>query len=133
MSESQSLFVCVVFPCVLLPGGSFRDEFSAALAIFFFSCYNLLLPRALNIKISSSARTEWELRQQFADGHGEGMVSVAQLVRALGCGPSGRGFESLHSPHAPVAQLDRASDFESAGRPFESDRARHFEHEEVGR
>ena len=25
---------------------------------------------------------------------------------------------------APVAQLDRASDFESAGRPFESDRAR---------
>ncbi len=26
--------------------------------------------------------------------------------------------------HAPVAQLDRASDFESAGRPFESDRAR---------
>ncbi len=53
------------------------------------------------------------------------MVSVAQLDRALGCGPSGRGFESLHSPHAPVAQLDRASDFESAGRPFESDRARH--------
>ena len=27
------------------------------------------------------------------------MVSVAQLVRALGCGPRGRGFESLHSPH----------------------------------
>ena len=54
------------------------------------------------------------------------MVSVAQLVRALGCGPSGRGFESLHSPHAPVAQLDRASDFESAGRPFEPGRARHF-------
>ena len=53
------------------------------------------------------------------------MVSVAQLDRALGCGPSGRGFESLHSPQAPVAQLDRASDFESAGRPFESDRARH--------
>ena len=54
------------------------------------------------------------------------MVSVAQLDRALGCGPSGRGFESLHSPQfAPVAQLDRASDFESAGRPFEPDRARH--------
>ena len=52
------------------------------------------------------------------------VVSVAQLVRALGCGPSGRGFESLHSPHAPVAQLDRASDFESAGRPFEPGRAR---------
>ena len=52
------------------------------------------------------------------------MVSVAQLDRALGCGPSGRGFESLHSPQAPVAQLDRASDFESAGRPFEPGRAR---------
>ena len=26
------------------------------------------------------------------------MVGVAQLVRALGCGPRGRGFESLHSP-----------------------------------
>jgi hypothetical protein len=54
------------------------------------------------------------------------MVSVAQLDRALGCGPSGRGFESLHSPQAPVAQLDRASDFESAGRPFEPGRARHL-------
>ena len=30
-------------------------------------------------------------------------------------------------PPAPVAQLDRASDFESAGRPFESGRARHFQ------
>lgn len=27
------------------------------------------------------------------------MVGVAQLVRASGCGPEGRGFESLHSPH----------------------------------
>ncbi len=26
------------------------------------------------------------------------MVGVAQLVRALGCGPRGQGFESLHSP-----------------------------------
>ncbi len=36
---------------------------------------------------------------------------------------------SIHEPHspetsAPVAQLDRASDFESGGRPFESVRAR---------
>jgi hypothetical protein len=54
------------------------------------------------------------------------MVSVAQLDRALGCGPSGRGFESFHSFQASVAQLDRASDFESAGRPFEPDRARHL-------
>jgi hypothetical protein len=29
------------------------------------------------------------------------------------------------STSAPVAQLDRASDFESAGRPFESGRVRH--------
>ena len=27
------------------------------------------------------------------------MVGVAQLVRASGCGPEGRGFESHHSPH----------------------------------
>jgi hypothetical protein len=27
------------------------------------------------------------------------MVGVAQVVRALGCGPKGRGFESHHSPH----------------------------------
>ena len=26
------------------------------------------------------------------------MVTVAQLVRAAGCGPAGRGFESLRSP-----------------------------------
>ncbi len=26
------------------------------------------------------------------------MVGVAQLVRAPGCGPGGRGFDSLHSP-----------------------------------
>ncbi len=27
------------------------------------------------------------------------MVSVAQLVRAPGCGPGGRGFKSHRSPH----------------------------------
>ena len=63
------------------------------------------------------------------------MVGVAQFGRAPGCGPGGRGFKSHHSPHkkikghcntamafvpfAPVAQLDRAPDFESVGRPFE--------------
>ena len=26
------------------------------------------------------------------------VVGVAQLVRAPGCGPGGRGFDSLHSP-----------------------------------
>ena len=57
------------------------------------------------------------------------MVGVAQLVRAPGCGPGGRGFKSLHSPHfccAPVAQLDRAPDFGSGGREFESLRAHQF-------
>ena len=29
----------------------------------------------------------------------EKMVDVAQLVRAPGCGPGGRGFESHLSPH----------------------------------
>ena len=38
------------------------------------------------------------------------MVGVAQLVRASGCGPEGRGFESHRSPHyftrrGPLAQL----------------------------
>lgn len=28
------------------------------------------------------------------------MVGVAQLARATGCGPVGRGFESLYPPHA---------------------------------
>lgn len=27
------------------------------------------------------------------------MVDVAQLVRAPGCGPGGRGFKPHHSPH----------------------------------
>jgi hypothetical protein len=61
-------------------------------------------------------------------------VDVAQSVRAPGCGPGGRGFESPHSPQilmlgaeapAPVAQLDRAADFGSEGYRFESCRARH--------
>jgi hypothetical protein len=32
----------------------------------------------------------------------------------------------LFAKNAPVAQLDRASDYESEGRTFESFRARHF-------
>ena len=28
------------------------------------------------------------------------MVGVAQLARATGCGPVGRGFESLYPPHS---------------------------------
>jgi hypothetical protein len=42
--------------------------------------------------------------------HARVMVGVAQLVRASGCGPEGRGFESHRSPHylirrGPLAQL----------------------------
>ena len=34
------------------------------------------------------------------------MVSVAQLVRASGCGPEGRGFEPHHSPQIfPITLL----------------------------
>ena len=39
--------------------------------------------------------------------------------------PVVEGSSPFTHPRAPVAQLDRASDFESAGRPFEPDRARH--------
>jgi hypothetical protein len=39
---------------------------------------------------------------------------------------SGFNAKLLILQSAPVAQLDRASDFESAGRPFESGRVRHF-------
>ncbi len=56
------------------------------------------------------------------------------MVKAPGCGPGDCGFESHHSPLsriaksgfiiAPVAQLDRAPDFESVGCAFESRRGR---------
>ena len=31
------------------------------------------------------------------------MVVVAQLVRAPGCGPGGRGFKSPQPPHSPLS------------------------------
>jgi hypothetical protein len=37
-----------------------------------------------------------------------------------------RAPPALFAKNAPVAQLDRASDYESEGRTFESFRARHF-------
>ena len=39
----------------------------------------------------------------------------------------------LNSAHAPVAQLDRAPDFESVGRRFESCRAYQIQKNGVGR
>ena len=33
------------------------------------------------------------------------MLRVAQMVRAPGCGPGGRRFESSHAPHGFLAQL----------------------------
>jgi hypothetical protein len=45
-------------------------------------------------------------------------VRVMKTLRISSLGHTG-------SPHALVAQLDRASDFESEGREFESLRARH--------
>ena len=41
------------------------------------------------------------------------MVGVAQLVRAHGCGPWGRGFESLHPPHFLLDSLIPDSFFAS--------------------
>ena len=55
------------------------------------------------------------------------MVSVAQLAEHRIVAPVVVGSNPITHPKnnefAPVAQLDRASDFESAGRAFESPRA----------
>ena len=51
------------------------------------------------------------------------MVGVAQLVRAAGCGPAGRGFKSRHSPHffAQVSEVrfKRISFFFCSEIPFQ--------------
>ena len=39
------------------------------------------------------------------------MVGIAQLVRALGCGPKGRGFESHYSPQKETTIFDRRLSF----------------------
>ncbi len=59
------------------------------------------------------------------------MVGVAQLAEhqvvalgVVGSSPITHPIFSFFQSQAPVAQLDRASDFESAGRGFESLRAR---------
>ena len=39
------------------------------------------------------------------------VAGVAQLVRAPGCGPGGRGFNSRHSPHITSGLLRRTQAF----------------------
>ena len=39
------------------------------------------------------------------------MAGVAQLVRASGCGPEGRGFKSHHSPQICEKTVDKAAVF----------------------
>ena len=53
------------------------------------------------------------------------MVGVAQLVEHQVVALGVEGSSPFTHPifHAPVAQPDRAPDFESVGRPFESGRA----------
>jgi hypothetical protein len=45
------------------------------------------------------------------------MASVAQLVRASGCGPEGRGFESRRSPHPSLSLSDKAEIWVFIGTP----------------
>ena len=57
------------------------------------------------------------------------MVDVAQLVRAPGCGPGGRGFESHLSPHVyyilGCSQAVRHQTLTLAFRRFESSQPSH--------
>ncbi len=41
--------------------------------------------------------------------NGHALVAVAQLVRAPGCGPGGRGFEPRRSPSSPFGGLPIAA------------------------
>ncbi len=51
----------------------------------------------------------------------------SSIGRASPCQGEGRGFETRRPLHyVPLAQLDRAFDYESKGREFESLRARHI-------
>jgi hypothetical protein len=50
-------------------------------------------------------------------------LQTSFLQRPLAGRPLG---SEIFAKHAPVAQLDRASDYESEGRTFESFRARHL-------
>ncbi len=56
----------------------------------------------------------------------EANPSPLGAIRPLLLGASSVKFSKLFSIKAPVAQLDRVSDYESGGRRFESFRVRHF-------
>jgi hypothetical protein len=64
----------------------------------------------------------------FKSLHAHHLLRTWLSGRASPCQGEGRGFDSRRPLHnfAPLAQLDRAFDYESKGREFESLRARHF-------
>ena len=65
----------------------------------------------------------------FKSLHAHHILRTWLSGRASPCQGEGRGFDSrrpLHIDFAPLAQLDRAFDYESKGREFESLRARHL-------
>ena len=79
--------------------------------------------------ISPAESPSWHCREHFW------WWAWLSLVRAPDCGSGCRGFKSRRPPHpfalafavgAPVAQLDRASDFGSEGWGFKSLRAHQF-------
>ena len=80
----------------------------------------LTRPR-LRILLPSREKARLQLAASSPAATHESLSAQPAITRL----PSGRGPPMCASP-APVAQLDRASDYESEGRTFESFRARHF-------
>jgi hypothetical protein len=76
----------------------------------FFEVHESLQPSS---RFSSSDQGSLTRFKLFADSKGTDLGSFAKMI------------ELPPQPCAPLAQLDRASDYESEGREFESLRARH--------
>ena len=51
------------------------------------------------------------------------MVGVAQSIRAPGCGPGGRGFESHYSPHFDTKLRTELYEFEFIKKSYGFERA----------